>query len=336
MPYDIQRAYPDGHVIPVGDNKGKVFYSLTALIPPGNTEAGYPHIFDPFVTGTGGPYWTQQDRAAAPNEAPAGVLLPIRLTNPKARFLVAGGWWINFLDTVEVIDLTDPSSEPTWFNIEPLKYERGVPNAVILPDRSLFFGGGENSAGLVMVPELLDTDTLEWINHDLPEMPPGLGRGYHSTMLLLPSAQILCAGGRVKDGGDSEDDTERRLSIFTPGYLLDGPRPLIIADTPPLEVAYGSTFNITLDGTYPLDSICLMKPASFTHSTDMDQRYIELAFISEETAGTYEVTAPSSTDGPYLAPPGYYMLFVLKAKSESQSGKSSIPSVAKFIKLKFP
>ncbi len=57
---------------------------------------------------------------------------------------------------------------------------------------------------------------------------------------------------------------------------------------------------------------------------------------NQETAGTYQITPPSSTDGKYLAPPGYYMLFVLKAKSESNSGKWKIPSEAKFIKLKFP
>lgn len=161
-----------------------------------------------------------------------------------------------------------------------------------------------------------------------------VGRGYHSTMILLPSAQVFCAGGRVHDGGDSEDDTERRLSIYTPGYLQDGDRPIIVSDFDP-EIAYGSNFEIELDGTYALDTICLLKPGSMTHSTDMDQRYIELAYTAIGS-GVYQVEAPSATDGKYLAPPGYYMLFVLKDKSESNSGEWRIPSVGKFIKLILP
>ncbi len=99
----------------------------------------------------------------------------------------------------------------------------------------------------------------------------------------------------------------------------------------PSGITYGNTFLITLNGTYPLDSMALMKPGAVTHGNNMDQRYIELAFVPDASGppGRYIVTAPDQ----FRAPPGYYMLFVLKAKSQSSSGNWKIPSVGKFLKI---
>ncbi len=88
-------------------------------------------------------------------------------------------------------------------------------------------------------------------------------------------------------------------------------------------------FEITLDGIYQIDSICLMKPGAVTHGNNMDQRYIELNFTQGGSLNEYVVETPDA----YKAPPGYYMLFVLKDKTLSTSGDWKIPSVAKFVKL---
>ena len=64
----------------------------------------------------------------------------------------------------------------------------------------------------------------------------------------------------------------------------------------------------------------LLKLGSVTHFTNFDQRFIELAFT--KTTSRLNVTSPSSGK---IAPPGYYMLFVLNALN--------VPSVAKIIKL---
>ncbi len=58
------------------------------------------------------------------------------------------------------------------------------------------------------------------------------------------------------------------------------------------------------------------------------KRYIELGFV-QVSSTVYEVTAPDS----YKAPPGYYMLFVLKDRTLSTSGEWKIPSVGKFVKI---
>lgn len=71
---------------------------------------------------------------------------------------------------------------------------------------------------------------MEWISQELlPDMP--VARHYHSTAILLPDGRVLLGGGRVSNGGDVEDDTERRFSIYKPQYLLEGGRP-VITDAP--------------------------------------------------------------------------------------------------------
>jgi len=63
---------------------------------------------------------------------------------------------------------------------------------------------------------------------------------------------------------------------------------------------------------------------------DMDQRSVGLAFTG---SGPYTVTAPADAN---VAPPGLYMLFVLRPKSGSTSGQTAIPSVAKIVQVKNP
>ena len=64
----------------------------------------------------------------------------------------------------------------------------------------------------------------------------------------------------------------------------------------------------------------LIAPSATTHAVDMNQRSIELT-VAQRTGGV-KLTAPAS---PELAPPGYYMLFLVDSQG--------VPSVAKFVKL---
>jgi hypothetical protein len=59
-----------------------------------------------------------------------------------------------------------------------------------------------------------------------------------------------------------------------------------------------------------------MRPGSPTHSFDMEQRLVGLTFTSGGT--TLTVTGPPDV---WIAPPGYYMLFLLNR--QGQSVKSS-------------
>jgi hypothetical protein len=78
--------------------------------------------------------------------------------------------------------------------------------------------------------------------------------------------------------------------------------------------------------------IIILRLASMTHSTDTDQRSVGLTFVQHPYINhhTWSVTAPADAD---IAPPGYYMLFVLRDKSHSSSGTTMIPSEAKIVRL---
>jgi len=58
-----------------------------------------------------------------------------------------------------------------------------------------------------------------------------------------------------------------------------------------------------------------------------------LDFEASVNFGYLNVTAPLDR---YIAPPGYYMLFLLQNKSQSISGELRIPSIAKIVKLELP
>ena len=78
--------------------------------------------------------------------------------------------------------------------------------------------------------------------------------------------------------------------------------------------------------------ILIIRLASMTHSTDTDQRSVGLSFTPgpQNHVYPYNVPAPADAD---IAPPGLYMLFVLKAKNQSLSGQTAIPSVAKIVRV---
>ena len=76
---------------------------------------------------------------------------------------------------------------------------------------------------------------------------------------------------------------------------------------------------ITL-GSNDIARMTLIKLSSVTHSTNFDQRFLNLSFTKNGTSLT--VTAPASGN---VAPPGYYMLFALNA--------AGVPSVSKMVKL---
>ena len=222
------------------------------------------------------------------------------------------------LPTVETFDEANPGAG--WTAAPPLNHGRAHHNTVQLPDRSMVTVGGgygilngNRRAGDPAVHrniELYDRATGQWtLGPAQDEL-----RTYHSTALLLPDGRVMSAGD---DGyGGSANDT---AEIYEPPYLFRGPRPEI--QSAPATIEYGESFTVstTTDATQAV----LMAPAAVTHANDMSQRNVPLT-ATAGPPGTLTVTAPAA---PQLAPPAYYMLFVLN--------DSGVPSVAKFLRLKF-
>ncbi len=110
------------------------------------------------------------------------------------------------------------------------------------------------------------------------------------------------------------------VSIYTPPYLLKGERPAItsVIDT---EWTYGDTQRITVDR--PIAKAELIRPAAVTHSSDPNQRFVDLPLSVDGNNIDLNVTS-----NPNLAPPGWYMLFAVDA--------NGVPSVAKWVHLSGP
>jgi len=69
-----------------------------------------------------------------------------------------------------------------------------------------------------------------------------------------------------------------------------------------------------------ITSVVLIRTGAVTHFFDQNERFLPLAFT--QTTGGLTVTSPINSN---LAPPGYYMLFIVNS--------SGVPSVAPFVQL---
>lgn len=237
-------------------------------------------------------------------EAPS-ILLP-----PSAdRVMVVGGYNLSGQPTnsAEIIDLTAPS--PQWSTIAPMNFRRMDFNAVILPNGKVFVVGGrsdfDGSPTPVLTPEIFDPQALTW---DMVE-PHQIPRRYHSTAILLPDGRVLVAGGDFQPSGE----------IYSPPYLFQGSRPVV--QSAPSVIGYGESFSVDFTSTTTTNRVALIRFSSVTHSVNFDQRYVRLSDVIGGS-GIYTVNAPASGN---LAPPGYYMLFVI-----DQNG---IPSVSATVQV---
>ena len=159
-------------------------------------------------------------------------------------------------------------------------------NATRIPE--LYNPGGEWSSG--------DED---WV--DLSDEPAEVGRGYHSTALLLPDGRVWTAGSTTKTVAE-----ELRIEIYAPSYVGQS-RPTVSGA--PAAVNYGAQFTVTVDRD--IERVALMRCGTITHGFDSDQRYVGCVFTQE--GDTLTITAPPNGN---VAPPGPYMLWVIEVIGE--------------------
>lgn len=323
--------YPSAHLIPAGPDSGKIFYCLPMK---------QSYIFNPYWDGqiNGAAYWkTVGGLRSEYRLNGTSTMLPLIPPYTSAKILLLGGstdeesYASNAVRSADVIDLG--SLNPQWTHLNNfLFFARKNHISVILPDDMLFAVGGniyDFGNQPVLSSELVDTKDSS-IGNWKSNMHPAhvYPREHHTTALLLPDATVLLAGS----GAAGESHTVLHAEIYEPGYLYEGTRPQILSV--PLTISYGSTFNI--ETSLPIAAspygVRLMRMGAITHSTDMSQLSVGLAHESGPSNGTYNytVTPPPNAN---IAPPGIYMLFVLRDKSQSISGESMIPSVAKIVQL---
>jgi plastocyanin len=212
--------------------------------------------------------------------------------------------------------VADPAGgAPLWRNTTPMGFQRYDHNLLVLPDGQVLAVGGsvlvnQESRTGVLAAELWNPETETWTVMASMAAP----RMYHSTALLLPDGRVLAAGGGRL--GSAEDHFSAEL--YSPPYLFRGPRPLITGA--PSTMAYGAAATVQTPDAATIASVALIRLGSVTHTLDMDQHYVPLPFTA--AAGEVAVQSPASAS---LAPPGYYMLFLVNG--------DGVPSTAGMVRL---
>jgi len=219
----------------------------------------------------------------------------------------------------EILDLGE--SPPAWKLAEPMANERVMPDSVLLPDGTVlvtngsFTGKADCGANPVLAAELYDPVSEKWTTLNPMKIP----RLYHSVALLLPDGRVLTAGTDSVWHQARYNKAKLWVETFSPPYLDRGPRPII--QNAPGEISYNTKFEINAALAQGIKSVALISPGSVTHSFNSSQRYVGLSIIQSSVSSLSVMSPPD----PFVAPPGYYMLFIVN--------EDGVPCISRFIKL---
>lgn len=293
-----------------------VYYPWTYLLRDGRLFIVGPHVptqrfvFDP--PGGVESFPTIAGNRSTGGEKGSSVLLILRPPDYAPIAYIMGGNPAPAQKTAEQADLL--AATPVWTALPDLNVARPQQfTATLLPDGRVFIAGGVTGGA--------DGGPCEIFDPRNPGAGWALGpnmkfvRTYHSSFLMLQDGSIL-GGGAPPDANPPAVYTAHER--FFPDYF-DKLRPTISAA--PTTINYGP--NFTVDTPTPLDitEVVLLRPGAVTHGINMSQRGIECV-IAGTGAGTLDVESPPE---PNLAPPGWYLLFILDS--------NRVPSEGRWIRL---
>ena len=288
--------------LPASANRSDVdLYPRMHVLPDGKIFNAGPErqtlLFDP-ATNT----WSPMGLMAHARSAGSSVLLP-----GLNKVLASGGnSGAQITKTADIIDFS--AATPQWRPTASMNLARQDQNTLLLPDGTVLAVGGKGGGTIPKQAELFDPVTETWTLMAAQSAQ----RAYHSIAVLLPDGRVLSAG----DG----DGYRLTGEIYSPPYLFKGPRPTI-ESVSSSSLGYGTGFTIETPNAGEIARVALVKPGPVSHGVNFDQRYLDLAF--ERGDGAIAATAPG---GPNLAPPGWYMLFVLN--------DAGVPSVASWVRVR--
>ena len=263
----------------------------------------------------------------------SSVLLPLTPQNNYSPKVMIMGGDNPATNTTELIDLSPagaqisaacPTYAPCWVEGPAMSQSRVEMEATVLPNGKVLVDAGsaqdEDATTASLQADIYDPVSNSFSSAGGNAFP----RLYHNIQLLLPDGTVLLAGGNPVQGV-----FESHMEIYQPSYLFnaDGSpayRPQS-ATNAPNSITYGQSFTLSTPDASTISSVVLMKAGSVTHSFDMDQRYVGLSFTTGQTSGSLSVIAPSNSN---IAPPGYYMLFLV-----NQTGT---PSLASWVQVSGP
>ena len=339
------------------DPEAETWTTLTSATHPAGGLTNYPHIyilpFDDLLFQAGPNTGTfLLDLAAGTNgewddtplDDPAGYgafSARTAMYEPGVILKCGGAAGDPSLPVPDTLFIDFNDTTPEWLHIDEQQsvyemiIERQWHNAVLLPGGRIMAVNGIwrpntlQDYEYVKSPEWIDTNDFASGWSDLADETYDRGIGPHYLALLLPSAEVLVCGG-----GPDHSDMDK-AEIFSPPYLFkanDDPADRPTIGSAPTRVIYGSEFKVFLAQSSTvlagdISMISLMGLPAVTHGFDQNQRHVSLTF---EVGGDYvlSVTAPANGN---IAPPGYYMLFLVGPEDPVTLNRP--PSEAVFIQF---
>ncbi|KAC9488814.1 hypothetical protein E3N88_45743 [Mikania micrantha] len=234
---------------------------------------------------------------------------------------------------------------PSW-EMESMPIARVMGDMVILPNGDVIIinGAGSGTAGWDNARDPVTRPVIYHPNRPTNTrfsvmQPNSRPRLYNSGAILVTDGRVLVAGSNPNpfyNFTNVEFPTELSLEAFLPPYLAkenDQIRPAILSlDGEIME--YKKPFMVTFTVLKFLKlsrvTVRIIAPSFTTHSLGMNQRMVVLkevrnvSFVEGSFSKTYyrlEVAGPSTAE---IAPPGYYMLYLIHA---------GIPSPGMWVKV---
>ncbi|MCC3771509.1 kelch motif-containing protein [Streptomyces sp. UNOC14_S4] len=316
-----ERFFPTYPALFLTDN-GRIFYT--------GSNAGYGPADKgrtPGVWDLGSNDFTDVPGISDPDalETSMSVLLP---PAQDQRYMVLGGGGVGedkkSTAKTRIVDLHEKN--PHFRNGPDLYAKARYPSSVILPDDTVLTTNGSGdyrgrSDSNVLKAEIYDPKS----NSRRPAADPLVGRNYHSGALLLPDGRVMTFGSDSLFGDKANTRPgkfQQQIDLYTPPYLYKGEpaRPELKDDGGPKTAHLGDKVSYQVNSPRPVDRVRLIRPGSFTHVTNIEQRSIALDFKKSSDGITATLPKDSS-----LAPPGWYMLTVIDDRG--------VPSESRWLKI---
>ncbi|XP_059646257.1 aldehyde oxidase GLOX [Cornus florida] len=258
---------------------------------------------------------------------------------PRGAYLSAvSGTFVRAISTCGRLKVSDEN--PNWA-MENMPMARLMSDMLLLPtgDVIIINGAGAGAAG--------------WENGQNPVMRPviyhpkgGADDGRFSVMSsstrprLYHSTAVLLTDGRILVGGSNPHvyynftgvvyPTDLSLEAFSPPYLAAEylpmrPRIMYVDEMLGYQESFSVTFTVLEFLKLGVVSVNIIAPSFTTHALAMNQRMVVLKVLEvlHVASDAYRLTAVGPST-PEIAPPGYYLMFLVHA---------GVPSSGKWVKI---
>ncbi|KAJ3170048.1 hypothetical protein HDU87_000460 [Geranomyces variabilis] len=217
-------------------------------------------------------------------------------------------------------------TNPQWQG-EDMPLARSQPTAINLPDGTILLvsGSGKGHQGGVFGLPVATNGVKAAVIFN-PRIPIGAAgrwtvgsealteRHYHNAATLLEDGTVVTGGGDSQNGADplTVNPTDMTLDVYSPPYKSIANPPQLVLPLPAPSATYGQRIIVPFTSAVAqtISQVSIIRYGSGTHSTNLDQRHIELEIVKYATDKLL-VKLPANAN---IAQPGNWMLWAVDSR----------------------